>query len=111
MRQKTRLGAALDRIGARLDSDLSLDSFGSVRLRLQGDVYVELEQPDESPFVYMYTSICDIADVDRAICLDVAMRRNFFNLGAPNAWLALDPETSDLLLCSMIEDKAIEEDS
>lgn len=90
----------LDDLGSRSGQDLKPDGQGVLTLTLDG-VDFSLESPAHSGFVYLQAAVRKVGP-DRAATFAAAMRRNLFGLPLSSGWLAHDPETDDLRLCTAV---------
>lgn len=90
----------LDDLGSRAGQDMRPDGHGVLTLTMDG-VDFSLESPAHSGFVYLQAAVRKVGP-DRAGTFAAAMRRNLFGLPLSSGWLAHDPDTDDLRLCTTV---------
>jgi Tir chaperone protein (CesT) family len=95
---QTRFSNIFKELGAAVGADLMPDDNGVVSLTFDDDVTVSIEAPADSEFIYFHSPVKRL-DGDRAEELEAAMRINLFELSVSGAWLALDSNNDELVLC------------
>jgi hypothetical protein len=94
-----RLANIFRDLGASIGADVMPDEHGVVTLHVGDDVELSVEVPDESAFVYFHSPVRRLVAGSRAAEIEGLMRQNLFRLPVSGAWLALDAEADEILLC------------
>lgn len=101
--------ALMQQLSIETGQDLTPDANGVLTLE-DGDIAISIESQPSEPSIYVH-GVIDTVDMTESQALAEALRYNLFRQDVPGSWIALDPETNQLLLCHAAQKSTATPDS
>lgn len=84
---------------------LSLDQDGLCFIPYPNGLEIDVELPNGTQTVYIYTPVCHAANHSKEALMEQALALNMFQIQTRGGALAFDKATSDIMYCCSIEIK------
>jgi hypothetical protein len=93
---------AVQEIRRTYDLDLTPDEDGTATISFDDEVRCTIEVPVDSDFIYFHADVDRPPAVDREELFATLLRLNVFMVSVDGAWIGLDPETDEVLICASL---------